>query len=239
MDNNLQLKTEICKQAEALQDSEQWKKTTDELISLQKRWKEIGPVARRHSDAIWKRFRAACDRFFERKAAHFSGIDAQHEENLRAKLALLEEIEAADVAAGGFEMIKDFQRRWNEIGFVPIKQKDEIQKRYKAAVDNMFAIIRGGERERSMNRFRAKVSDMKNNGAGRLRFERDKLYNKVRQLESDIATLENNIGFFSRSKNAENMIREVEAKIAKAKQEMADTIEKIKLIDVQQEEGDK
>ena len=103
----------------------------------------------------------------------------------------------------------------------------------------MFAIIRGGERERSMNRFRAKVSDMKNNGAGRLRFERDKLYNKVRQLESDIATLENNIGFFSRSKNAENMIREVEAKIAKAKQEMADTIEKIKLIDVQQEEGDK
>mgnify|MGYP005794393229 FL=1 len=136
-------------------------------------------------------------------------------------------------------MIKDFQRRWNEIGFVPIKQKDEIQKRYKAAVDNMFAIIRGGERERSMNRFRAKVSDMKNNGAGRLRFERDKPYNKVRQLESDIATLENNIGFFSRSKNAENMIREVEAKIAKAKQEMADTIEKIKLIDVQQEEGDK
>ena len=239
MDNNLQLKTEICKQAEALQDSEQWKKTTDELISLQKRWKEIGPVSRRHSDAIWKRFRAACDRFFERKAAHFSGIDAQHEENLRAKLALLEEIEAADVAAGGFEMIKDFQRRWNEIGFVPIKQKDEIQKRYKTAVDNMFAILRGGERERSMNRFRAKVSDMKNNGAGRLRFERDKLYNKVRQLESDIATLENNIGFFSRSKNAENMIREVEAKIAKAKQEMADTIEKIKLIDLQQEEGDK
>ena len=239
MDNNLQLKTEICKQAEALQDSEQWKKTTDELISLQKRWKEIGPVSRRHSDAIWKRFRAACDRFFERKAAHFSGIDAQHEENLRAKLALLEEIEAADVAAGGFETIKDFQRRWNEIGFVPIKQKDEIQKRYKTAVDNMFAILRGGERERSMNRFRAKVSDMKNNGAGRLRFERDKLYNKVRQLESDIATLENNIGFFSRSKNAENMIREVEAKIAKAKQEMADTIEKIKLIDLQQEEGDK
>ena len=136
-------------------------------------------------------------------------------------------------------MIKDFQRRWNEIGFVPIKQKDEIQKRYKTAVDNMFAILRGGERERSMNRFRAKVSDMKNNGAGRLRFERDKLYNKVRQLESDIATLENNIGFFSRSKNAENMIREVEAKIAKAKQEMADTIEKIKLIDLQQEEGDK
>ena len=75
MDTNLQLKTEICEQAESLQESEQWKKTTDELIALQKKWKEIGPVSRRHSDAVWKRFRTACDHFFERKAAHFSEID--------------------------------------------------------------------------------------------------------------------------------------------------------------------
>lgn len=235
MDHNLQLKTEICEAAESLQESEQWKKATDELIALQKRWKEIGPVARRHSDAIWKRFRSACDRFFERKGAHFSGVDAQHEENLQAKLALLAEMEAANIREGGFELIKEFQRRWNEIGFVPLKQKDEIQKRYKQIVDNLFATLRGGQRERNMDRFRSKVSDMKNSGDKRLRFERDRLYGKVRQLESDIATLENNIGFFSRSKNAESMIREVEQKIAKAKQEMADTIEKIKLIDSQQE----
>lgn len=239
MDTNLQLKTEICEQAESLQESEQWKKTTDELIALQKRWKEIGPVPRRYSDAVWKRFRAACDRFFERKSAHFSGVDAQHEENLQAKLALLTEMEAADISEGGFEMIKEFQRRWNEIGFVPLRQKDEVQQRYRAVVDGMFATLRGGERERSMDRFRVKVSDMKGSGDKRLRFERDRLYNKVKQLESDIATLENNIGFFSRSKNAEAMIREVEAKITKAKQEMADTIEKIKLIDSQQEQGDK
>ena len=137
------------------------------------------------------------------------------------------------------EMIKEFQRRWNEIGFVPLRQKDEVQQRYRAVVDGMFATLRGGERERSMDRFRVKVSDMKGSGDKRLRFERDRLYNKVKQLESDIATLENNIGFFSRSKNAEAMIREVEAKITKAKQEMADTIEKIKLIDSQQEQGDK
>ncbi len=235
MDHNLQLKTEICEAAESLQESEQWKKATDELIALQKRWKEIGPVARRHSDAIWKRFRSACDHFFERKAAHFSGVDAQHEENLQAKLALLAEMEAADIREGGFDLIKDFQRRWNEIGFVPLKQKDEIQKRYKQIVDNLFATLRGGQRERNLDRFRSKVSDMRNSGDKRLRFERDRLYGKVRQLESDIATLENNIGFFSRSKNAESMIREVEQKIAKAKQEMADTIEKIKLIDSQQE----
>lgn len=238
MDNNLQQKTEICELAESLQESEQWKKTTDELITLQKRWKEIGPVPRRYSDAIWKRFRAACDKFFAHKSSHFSGVDAQHDENLQKKLALLAEMEAADVREGGFDVIKDFQRRWNEVGFVPIKQKDEVQKRYKAVVDAMFAVLRGGERERNFDRYRNKVSGMKVSGDKRIRFERDKLYNKVKQLESDIATLENNIGFFSKSKNAEVMIHEVEMKISKAKQEMADTIEKIKLID-SQEQGEK
>lgn len=239
MDANLQLKTEICEQAESLQDSEQWKKTTDELIALQRRWKEIGPVPRRYSDAVWKRFRAACDRFFQRKTAHFSGVDEQHDQNLRLKLALLDEMEAADIREGGFDMIKEFQRRWNEIGFVPIKRKEDVQKRYKEIVDTMFSTLRGGERERSMDRFRSKVSGMKTTGDKRLRFERDRLYNRVKQLEGDIATLENNIGFFARSKNAETMIREVEQKIEKAKQEMAETIEKIKVIDSQQEQGEK
>lgn len=239
MDTNLQLKTEICEQAESLQESEQWKKTTDELIALQKRWKEIGPVPRRYSDAVWKRFRAACDRFFQRKTAHFSGVDEQHDQNLRLKLALLDEMEAADIREGGFDMIKEFQRRWNEIGFVPIKRKEDVQKRYKEVVDTMFSTLRGGERERSMDRFRSKVSGMKTTGDKRLRFERDRLYNRVKQLESDIATLENNIGFFARSKNAETMIREVEQKIEKAKQEMAETIEKIKVIDSQHEQGEK
>lgn len=233
MEHNYQLKIEICEQAESLQESEQWKKTTDELIALQKRWKEIGSVSRRYSDVIWKRFRAACDKFFELKSSHFSGVDAQHESNLQGKLALLAEMEAADIAAGGFDMIKDFQRRWNEIGFVPIKQKDEVQKRYKTVVDAMFNTLRGGERERNMDRYRSKVATLKGGGDKKVRFERDRMYNKVKQLESDIATLENNIGFFSKSKNAESMIREVELKIARARQEMADTIEKIKMIDSQ------
>ncbi len=138
MDHNLQLKNEICEAAESLSGSEEWKKTTDELIALQARWKQIGAVSRRHSEAVWKRFRAACDRFFERKSTHFAGVDSEHEENLRRKLALLDEMAAADVRAGGYEVIKDFQRRWGEIGFVPIKQKEAIQKRYKAAVDALL-----------------------------------------------------------------------------------------------------
>ena len=219
MEHNLQLKNELCEAAEALQMSEEWKKTTDELIALQARWKEIGAVSRRYSDQVWKRFRAACDKFFERKAAHFSDVDGQYEQNLVRKQALLDEMAAADVKEGGFEMIKEFQRRWSEIGFVPIKRKDEIQKRYKECVDTLFSVLRGSERDRSMSRFREKVSAFKASGDRRIRTERDRLYNRVKQLESDIALLENNIGFFAHSKGAEALIADVREKIERAKRE--------------------
>ena len=236
MDHNLQLKNEICEAAESLVNSEEWKKTTDELIALQTRWKQIGAVSRRHSEAVWKRFRAACDRFFERKAAHFATVDGEYEENLRKKLALLDEMAAADVRTGGYEVIRDFQRRWSEIGFVPIKQKDAIQKRYKAAVDELFNVLRGSERDRSMGRFREKLSSMKGAGDRRLRSERERLYNKVRQLEQEIALLENNIGFFAKSKNAESLIADVRAKIERAREEMNATVEKVRMIDSQETE---
>ena len=232
MEHNLALKQELCAEAEAIAMSEDWKHATEELISLQARWKQVGPVARRHSDVIWKRFRAACDKFFERKAAHFSSVDSQHEENLKLKQALLEEMKVADVKAGGFEAIKRFQQRWSQIGFVPIKFKDAIQKEYKAIVDGMFATLRSSERDRSMNRFRERVSNMK--GGNQLRSERERLFNKVRQLEQDIALLENNIGFFSKSKNAETLIADVREKIERSKRDMAEIIEKIKLIDEQE-----
>ena len=235
MEQNLQLKQELCAAAEALSMSEEWKKTTDELIALQARWKQVGAVSRRHSEVVWKRFRAACDKFFERKAAHFSSIDNEHEQNLQQKLALLEEMAAADVKAGGYEVIRDFQRRWGEIGFVPIKQKDAIQKRYKAAVDQLFEQLRGSERDRSMGRFKEKLSSMRG-GDRRMASERERLYNKVRQLEQEIALLENNIGFFSKSKNAEALIEEVKLKIERAREQMHATIEKVKLIDQQNAE---
>ena len=229
MEHNLSLKNELCEAAEALINSEEWKHATEELIALQARWKQIGPVARRHSDIIWKRFRAACDKFFERKAAHFSSVDSEHEENLKLKQALLAEMKAADVKAGGFEAVKEFQRRWSQIGFVPIKHKDALQKEYKSIVDGMFATLRSSERDRSMNRFKERVSGMK--GGNQLRSERERLVNKVRQMEQDIALLENNIGFFAKSKNAEALIADVREKIARAKRDMTELIEKVKLID--------
>ena len=100
MEHSLALKVELCEQAEALSVSEDWKHATDELIALQAKWKEAGAVSRRHSDQIWKRFRAACDKFFERKAAHFSSIDSEYEENLRLKRELIEEMKGANIKAG-------------------------------------------------------------------------------------------------------------------------------------------
>ncbi|MFI3285296.1 MAG: DUF349 domain-containing protein [Rikenellaceae bacterium] len=234
MDHNLELKTELCEAAESLQNSEDWKSATDSLLELQLKWKSIGAVPRRYSDQIWKRFRAACDVFFERKSQHFAGRDNEQETALVAKRELLEEMRQADIIAGGFDAIKAFQRRWSEIGFVPIKQKDAIQKEYKEVVDVMFTTLRGSDRDRSMNRFKEKVTAMKGSGDRRIKGERERLYNKVRQLESDIALLENNIGFFANSKGAESMIADVRAKIARAKEEMQQTIEKVKLIDQQE-----
>lgn len=231
MEHNLQLKNEICEAAEALQNSDDWKHATDELIALQAKWKEVGAVSRRYSDQVWKRFRAACDKFFERKSQHFAGVENEYEANLQKKLALIEEMKTADIKTGGYEMIKEFQRRWSEVGYVPIKQKEAIQKKYKEAVDVMFGILRGSERDRSMNRFKERLQGIKGAGDKRLRSERERLYNKVRQMEQDIALLENNIGFFSKSKNADAMVADIKEKIVKAKRELQDTIEKVRLID--------
>ena len=127
--NNLQMKIDLCVQAEALQDSTDWKETSDTLIRLQKEWKDIGPVPRKQSDKCWKRFRKACDHFFERKAGHFADLDTSYEDNLKAKISLIEELEnfepGQDVQAA-FEKLKDLQRKWTEIGFVPFNKKEEI-----------------------------------------------------------------------------------------------------------------
>ena len=231
MEQNLALKESLCQVAEALQESDDWKAATDQLLELQAQWKKVGSVSRRHADAIWQRFRAACDRFFERKSAHFATVEDKFSANLAAKQALLEEMNGADVSTGGYEAIKEFQRRWGEIGFVPIKHKDEIQKLYKQALDRLFAVVRGAGRENSLNRFKERVNTMRQSGDRRLRSEREKLYNRVRQLEQEVATLENNIGFFSKSKGAESLIAEVNVKIEATKREIADTISKIKMID--------
>ncbi len=163
-------------------------------------------------------------------------MDDEYEQNLQKKQSLLEEMEAADVAQGGYELIREFQRRWGEIGFVPIKRKEQIQKRYKAAVDRLFEALRGSERDRQMGRFREKMGAMKGGSERRMQNERERLYQRVKQLEGEIALLENNIGFFSKSKNAEALIADVRQKIARAREQLQETIEKVRIIDSQMAE---
>ena len=238
MQDNFSLKEQLCVKAEALMDSDDWKKATDELILLQKQWKEIGPVARKQSDLVWKRFRAACDHFFEKKSQHFDKVDEKHVENLNLKLALIEEVKAykvGDTKEEDIKAMREFQSRWLEIGYVPIKEKEKIQKEFNTVMDMHFADIRSLDSEKKLNKFRRMVAEVKNSGKGErsLRLEREKLVLKYRKTEQDIATLENNMGFFAKSKNADSMILDIQKKIAVAKEELLRIEEKIKIIDNQ------
>lgn len=234
--NNLQMKIELCIQAESLQDSTDWKATSDALIKLQKEWKEIGPVPRKQSEKSWKRFRKACDHFFNKKTEHFAVLDTSYEDNLKAKLALIEELEkfepGIDVQAA-FERLKELQRKWTVIGFVPFNKKDEITNRYRNALNQEFDKLKIGDEDKSILKYRTKLDNLKANpkASRKVRNERDKFFTKIKQLESDIVLWENNIGFFAKSTNADTMIREVEEKIESAKKMIKTLEEKVKMID--------
>ncbi len=234
--NNLQLKTELCIQAEALQDSADWKATSDSLIKLQKEWKEIGPVPRKQSEKTWKRFRKACDHFFNRKAEFFASLDSSYEDNLKAKLSVIEELEkfqpGSDVQAA-FDRLKELQRRWTEIGFVPFNKKEEITNRYRNALNKEFDRLKIADEDKSILKYKTKLDNLKANpkASRKVRNERDKFFTKIKQLENDIVLWENNIGFFAKSTSAETMIREVQEKIENAKKMIKTLEEKVKMID--------
>jgi len=234
--NNLQLKTELCIQAEQLQESTDWKSTSDALIKLQKEWKDIGPVPRKQSERSWKRFRKACDHFFNKKAEFFATLDISYEDNLKAKLAIIDELEkfepGADVHAA-FERLKELQRKWTDIGFVPFNMKDEITNKYRNALNKEFDKLKIGDEDKSILKYKTKLDSLKANpkASRKVRNERDKFFTKIKQLESDIVLWENNIGFFAKSTNADTMIKEVEEKIENAKKLIKTLEEKVKMID--------
>lgn len=220
--HNLQLKTELCIQAEALKESTDWKQTTDEYIKIQKHWKEIGPVPRKQSDAIWKRFRTACDAFFEHKSEFFSKKDESQEENLKLKEAIIEEVkafEASDNAEENFHKLQDYQHRWNEIGHVPIKEKDRVNHDFRNLINKYFDSLNLNEFEKNVEKFRNKIENYKsaNYADERLTQERNKIISKLKQLENDITLWENNIGFFAKSKKSEALVRDFMHKIETGK----------------------
>ena len=226
MQDNLARKIELCEKAEALKDSTDWKKTSEDFIELQRQWKEIGPVSRKKSDQVWKRFRAACDAFFDSRDKHAGGQNAEQAENLEKKRQLIDEIRvfAAEGKEDAREALRAFQERWNAIGFVPFKEKTRIQDAYRKAISEVFGEFREGA-----GRFAGKAERA-------VRSERDRLVQKFMKKEQEIATWENNMGFFSQSKNAEALLEELNKKIDIARQELASLEEEIKEFDRQHEQ---
>jgi len=235
-DTNLQLKLDLCLQAEAMKESNDWKKTTDDFILLQRKWKGVGPAPRKFSEQIWKRFRTACDSFFARKTEYFSTIDNTFEKNLEAKEALIKEIQNFKKTGNSntdLEKLQAFQRNWTEIGFVPYDKKDELQQRYRDAINIQFDSLEVDEFRKSLLKFRNRIEAImqKPNPEAKLRFERDKYMVKLQQLRTDIGVWENNIGFFANSASAEAMLKDFEVKIKEAKENIHLLEEKITIID--------
>lgn len=217
---NLDKKIALCEAAEELKTSTDWKKATDQFISLQKQWKEIGAVPRKKSDQLWKRFRAACDEFFAERDKN-AKPENDYYGNLKAKQRLIEEIKAYELKGDDSDLqaMHDFQKRWQEIGFVPFKEKDNVAKAYKEAC----AKFPTGRPQRKGR-------------AARPLSEKERLIQKYNALEQDVVTYENNIGFFSMSKSSEPLIKQMQERIAQAKEELKALAEQIRVLTQSEEQ---
>jgi len=230
---NLAKKNELCEKAEALKDSTDWKATTDALIALQKEWKTIGPVVKKHSDAVWKRFIGACDYFFEQKKQQTSSQRSIEHDNLKAKKEVIAQINAIlnaeEEPEDAPQLIRDLMAKWQGIGHVPYKEKDKIYAQYKEAIDKAFEKF-------DMKAVRARLSNFENSisqsGADKVYHERERLVRDFEKKCNELKTYENNMGFFTaRSKSGNTIVKELEKKIANLKDEIALLEQKIKIID--------
>ncbi len=231
--DNLAKKTALCEKAEALKESTEWKATTDALIALQKEWKTIGPVVKKHSDAVWKRFIGACDYFFEQKKKQTSSQRSVEHDNLKAKKEVIAQINAIlnaeEEAEDAPQQIRDLMSKWQSIGHVPYKEKDKIYAQYKEAIDKAFEKF-------DMKAVRARLTNFENSisqsGSDKVYHERERLVRAYEQKCNELKTYENNMGFFTaRSKDGNTIVKELERKISNLKDEIALLEQKIKIID--------
>ncbi len=216
--NNLQLKTDICIQAEAIQNSTEWKKTSDDFFNLQKKWKTIGPVPKKDSDVVWKRFRTACDVFFNKKAEFFASRADLEVENMNKKNELIEKISNFTIASNieeDLKTLKQFQKEWTEIGHVPHKFKSELYNNYRNAINKLFDKLEMDDNKKEIFKFKIKAEGIlkQHNAKEKIYDEKENITKKLKKIENDVITLENNIGFFANSPNAESIINEMKSKI--------------------------
>jgi len=237
MDENLDKKRALTEQAKALKDSTDWKSTTDKLIAIQKEWKTIGPVPRKYSDAIWKEFVTACDYFFEQKKKNESSQKSEELDNLAAKKEIIEKIKKVDQSLDSSELIakvRELADEWHKIGFVPFKEKDKIYKEFHQAVDAHYDRLKVDKTERRFESFKSNIKDIskQDNPKRALYRERDHLMHQYNKVKSDLQTYENNMNFLSiSSKGASGLLKDVNNKIEKLKEEMELLVKKIEALD--------
>ena len=230
---NLAKKIELCEKAEALKDSTDWKATPDALVALQKEWKTVGPVVKKHSDAVWKRFIAACDAFFEEKKKQNVNIHSVEHENLKQKKEIIAQIKAIfedenkdDAPA----KVRQLMKQWQEVGHVPYKEKDKIYAEYKALIDKAFEELDMKANKARMANFANSIKQM--GDSNKVYHERERLVRAYEMKSQELKTYENNFGFFNaQSKSGNSLLKEMERKIAKIKDEISILEQKIKMID--------
>ena len=221
---NYQKKMELCLKAEAIAQREDWKKATEELLQLQQEWKEIGAVSRKVSDKLWHRFRSACDTFFAKKGEFFKERRTSESENLAKKETILGELKThifGDDREENLAVIKDFQRRWAEVGFVPMADKERLGKEFRTEINRIFEQLRISAREAEETAYRERL---RNIGGDTKRFvnnERQELHDKIEKLRNDLNLWENNLGFLASSKQADLLKQEFEKKMQGARQQLA------------------
>lgn len=238
LEENLTKKRALCEKVNALKDSTEWKETTEKLIAIQKEWKTIGPVARKHSDLVWKEFIAACDYFFEQKNKHVPSQRVIEQNNFKAKKELIAKINALNEMENDSEALQTLHalvKEWNTIGHIPYKEKDKIYKLYREAADKQFDRLKVSQNDRRMQNFRSNLSEMgsgKGKSNNRIYSERDKLLRIMERIKNELQTYENNMGFLNiSSKSGSGLLVEMQRKIENLKNEMTIIKEKIKVID--------
>lgn len=235
MNENLEKKRALVERVEALKDSKEWKETAEELVKIQKEWKSIGPVAKRYSDSLWKRFIAACDYFFEQKGAASSSQRSVENENLKRKKAIIEELKELlnkEESEENNEQIHKLMTEWNEVGHVPFKEKDKIYEQYRTLIDKLYKSFNLSMVSKKASKFRTVVSKMQETGAQAVYREREKLVRNYENLLNELHTYENNLGFLNAtSKSGNSLLTELSKKMDKLKTEIEAAKEKIRHID--------
>ena len=235
MNSNLEKKRALCEKAEALKDSTDWKSTAEQLTKLQKEWKTIGPVTKKHSDAIWQRFISACDHFFEQKNKATSSQRSAEQENLDKKRAIIEQLKGIGEEMNTEEatqLTKQLMKEWNNTGHVPFKDKDKVYKQYHQLIDSLFDRFHINASAQKLNHFKTNLSHIQEGSPQALYRERERLNRILESMKSELQTYENNLGFLNASsKKGNSLLSELNRKVEKLKNEITLVMQKIQMID--------